>query len=92
MTDKKLPTQPFFFRPGSAATREGDDVLSTLARAEGLLALKDLDGAARELNQLQGTPRVLLQDWLAAARRRLEVDQALRVVQAQATLKSLLVV
>ncbi|VDB85681.1 unnamed protein product [Peniophora sp. CBMAI 1063] len=82
----------FFFRPGSAAAREGDDVLSTLARAEGLLAQKDLDGAARELNQLQGTPRVLLKDWLEAARRRLEVDQALRVVQAQATLKSLLVI
>ncbi|KZV63868.1 hypothetical protein PENSPDRAFT_757629 [Peniophora sp. CONT] len=81
-----------FFFSSNSATREGDDVLSTLARAEGLLAEKDLDGAARELNQLQGTPRVLLKDWLEAARRRLEVDQALRVVHAQATLKSLLVV
>ncbi|KAF9489622.1 hypothetical protein BDN71DRAFT_1455855 [Pleurotus eryngii] len=71
---------------------EGDDVLSVLARAEYHLNEKDLDGAARELNQLKGTAKILLQDWLEAARRRLEVQQALEVVQAQATLSSLLVV
>ncbi|KAF8968088.1 mitochondrial inner membrane protein Mitofilin [Flammula alnicola] len=70
----------------------GDDVLSVLARAEYHLNEKNLDSAARELNQLKGTAKVLLQDWLEAARRRLEVQQALEVVQTQATLASLLVV
>ena len=40
---------------------------------------KDLDSATRELNQLNGTAKVLLSDWLEAARRRLEVLQALQV-------------
>ncbi|KAJ3564403.1 hypothetical protein NP233_g8316 [Leucocoprinus birnbaumii] len=70
----------------------GDDVLSVLARAEYYLNEKDLDSAARELNQLQGPAKVLLHDWLEAARKRLEVQQALEVVQTQATLASLLVV
>ncbi|KAL0954344.1 hypothetical protein HGRIS_003338 [Hohenbuehelia grisea] len=71
---------------------EGNDALSVLARAEYYLNEKDLDSAARELNQLQGTAKVLLHDWLEAARRRLEVQQALEVIQAQATLASLLVI
>ena len=57
----------------------GNDVLSVLARAEYHLNEKDLDGAARELNQLRGTAKALLKDWLEAARRRLEVQQALEV-------------
>ncbi|TFY64252.1 hypothetical protein EVJ58_g2734 [Rhodofomes roseus] len=69
----------------------GNDVLSVIARAEYYLNEKDLDNAARELNQLKGPAKVLLSDWLDAARRRLEVKQALEVVQAQATLASLLV-
>ncbi|KAK7460381.1 MICOS complex subunit mic60 [Stygiomarasmius scandens] len=71
---------------------EGKDTLSVLARAEHYLNEKDLDSAARELNQLTGTAKTLLHDWLEAARRRLEVEQALEVVQTQATLASLLVV
>ncbi|THU99948.1 hypothetical protein K435DRAFT_776802 [Dendrothele bispora CBS 962.96] len=71
---------------------EGKDVLSVLARAEYYLNEKDLDSAARELNQLTGTAKTLLHDWLEAARRRLEVEQALEVVQTQATLASLLIV
>ena len=58
---------------------EGDDVMSVLARAEHYMNEKDLDSATRELNQLKGTARVLLADWLAAARQRLEVLQALDV-------------
>ncbi|KZT67461.1 hypothetical protein DAEQUDRAFT_713485 [Daedalea quercina L-15889] len=69
----------------------GDDVLSVLARAEYYLNEKDLDSATRELNQLKGPAKVLLSDWLDAARRRLEVLQALEIVQTQATLASLLV-
>jgi len=71
---------------------EGDDVLSVIARAEHLLREKDLDRAARELNQLKGAPKVLLADWLAASRKRLEVEQALEIIRSQATLSSLLVV
>jgi mitofilin len=58
---------------------EGSDVLSVLARAEYFMNEKDLDRAARELNQVKGTAKMLLEDWLAAARRRLEVLQALEV-------------
>jgi MICOS complex subunit MIC60 len=58
---------------------QGSDVLSVLARAEYHMNEKDLDSAARELNQLKGTAKVLLADWLDAARRRLEVQQALQV-------------
>lgn len=57
----------------------GGDVLSVLARAEYHLNEKDLDRATRELNQLKGPAKVLLCDWLEAARRRLEVQQALEV-------------
>ncbi|KAF8339893.1 mitochondrial inner membrane protein Mitofilin [Cantharellus anzutake] len=71
---------------------EGDDVSSVIARAEHYLAEKDLDSAARELNQLRGVPKALLSDWLSAARKRLEVEQALAIVESQATLSSLLVV
>jgi mitofilin len=70
----------------------GSDILSVLARAEYYMNEKDLDSAARELNQLKGSAKVLLADWLGAARRRLEVLQALEVVHSQATLASLLVV
>lgn len=65
-----------FRRHGLAA---GSDTLSVLARAEYYLNEKDLDSAARELNQLKGTARLLLTDWLDAARRRLEVQQVLEV-------------
>ncbi|KAF8071811.1 mitochondrial inner membrane protein Mitofilin [Lyophyllum atratum] len=70
----------------------GDDVLSVVARAEYYLNEKDLDSAARELNQLKGAAKILLHDWLEAARQRLEVEQALEIVQTEATLASLLVV
>lgn len=58
---------------------EGNDVLSVLSRAEYYLNEKDLDSATRELNQLNGTAKMMLHDWLEAARRRLEVEQALEV-------------
>ena len=57
----------------------GNDALSVLSRAEYYLNEKKLDSAARELNQLKGPAKILLHDWLEAARRRLEVEQALEV-------------
>ncbi|KAJ9109074.1 hypothetical protein QFC21_000401 [Naganishia friedmannii] len=71
---------------------EGDDVSAVLARAEYLLSEKDLDGAARQVNQLKGWAGKLAGDWLREARKRLEVEQALGVIATEATLSSLLLV
>jgi MICOS complex subunit MIC60 len=57
----------------------GDDVESILTRSETLLEEGDLDGAAREVNTLQGWAGVLSRDWLQECRRVLEVRQALDV-------------
>jgi mitofilin len=58
----------------------GDDIESRLARAEYYLNTeKDLESAAREMNQLTGWPKRLSLDWLEAARRHLEVKQSLEV-------------
>ncbi|KAL5635128.1 hypothetical protein ACGC1H_002978 [Rhizoctonia solani] len=77
--------------PAPSLASNGNDVLSVLSRAEYYLGLKDLDSATREVNQLQGWPKRLVKDWLDAARKRLEVEQALDVVQTGATLAGLLV-
>lgn len=70
---------------------EGDDVPSVLARAEyALLQRKDLDAAAREINSLKGWAKVLAEDWLQESRKRLEVEQSLKVVQAEASYNGLL--
>ncbi len=57
----------------------GDDVESVLAKTETLLEEGDLDGAAREMNTLQGWAGVLSKDWLQDCRKVLEVRQALDV-------------
>ncbi|KZS92443.1 hypothetical protein SISNIDRAFT_113757 [Sistotremastrum niveocremeum HHB9708] len=77
------------FRPQPRGFVEGGDVASVVARAESFMSEGDLDSAARELNQLRGTPKLLLADWLAAARQRLEVQQALLVVRTRASEASL---
>lgn len=58
---------------------EGDDVEAILARSNYYLQKKDLEQAARELNQLSGWPKRLALDWIQAAREHLEVKQALEV-------------
>ena len=70
---------------------QGEDVISTLSRAEWYLNHRDLESAAREVNQLAGWPKILARDWLEAARRHLEVRQALQVAEAEAGLASLLI-
>ncbi|CAE6457015.1 unnamed protein product [Rhizoctonia solani] len=77
--------------PAPSLASSGKDPMSVLSRAEYYLSLKDLDSATREVNQLEGWPKRLVKDWLDAARKRLEVEQALEVVQTGATLASLLV-
>ena len=69
------------FRPKAGAVK-GSDVGAVLARAEWCLAEKDLDGATREVNSLEGWPGKLAADWLREARRKLEVQQALDVSRA----------
>lgn len=74
-----------------AGNPQGEDVPSILARAEyALLQRKDLDAAAREINSLKGWAKVLAQDWLNESRRRLEVEQGVGLVQAEASYHSLL--
>ncbi|KAI8339757.1 mitochondrial inner membrane protein-domain-containing protein [Chlamydoabsidia padenii] len=69
----------------------GDDIEARLARAEYYLARQDdLESAAREINQLKGWPKHLANDWLEAARRHLEIKQALDIMRSQAVLNSLL--
>jgi MICOS complex subunit MIC60 len=57
----------------------GNDVESVLSRTETLLEEGNLDGAAREMNELTGWAKTLSRDWLAEIRRVLEVQQALDV-------------
>lgn len=69
----------------------GGDVEAVLARTEVLLEEGDLDGAAREMNGLQGWAKVLSKDWLGECRRVLEVRQALDVIATEARLNTLLI-
>ncbi|KAJ2839202.1 regulator of (H+)-ATPase in vacuolar membrane [Coemansia sp. 'formosensis'] len=62
---------------------EGDDVEAVLSRAGFHLRQHNLDQAARELNQLSGWPKKLAEDWISAARRRLEVEQAIGVAESE---------
>ncbi|OKL64570.1 MICOS complex subunit MIC60 [Talaromyces atroroseus] len=75
-----------FKRDGSA---DGDDVESVLVRTESLLEEGNIDGAAREMNTLQGWAKILSKDWLADVRRVLEVKQALEVMETEARLQCL---
>ncbi|KIX93973.1 uncharacterized protein Z520_10310 [Fonsecaea multimorphosa CBS 102226] len=67
----------------------GDDVESILTRTETMLEEGDLDGAAREMNSLQGWAKVLSRDWLGDVRKVLEVRQALDVIETEARLQCL---
>jgi mitofilin len=84
-----LAMSKVLFKKSGLAT--GGDVEAVLARTEILLEEGDLDGAAREMNGLQGWAKVLSKDWLGECRRVLEVKQALDVIATEARLQSLLV-
>ncbi|KAI1870673.1 uncharacterized protein JN550_004819 [Neoarthrinium moseri] len=75
-----------FKKEGLAA---GDDVESILTRTQTYLEEGDLDRATRELNGLNGWAKTLSRDWLAEARKVLEVQQALEVISTEARLQSL---
>ena len=67
----------------------GGDVESVLTRSETMLEEGNLDGAAREMNQLNGWAGVLAQDWLGDVRKVLEVRQAVEVCEAEVRLRAL---
>ncbi|KAJ3330653.1 Formation of crista junctions protein 1 [Blyttiomyces sp. JEL0837] len=66
----------------------GDDVEAILARSEYYMSLGELENAARELNQLKGWAKALATDWLNCARERLEVLQALDVIESHIKLRT----
>ena len=84
-----LAMSKFLFKKSGLAV--GTDVEAVLARTEVLLEEGDLDGAAREMNGLDGWAKVLSRDWLGEVRRVLEVRQALDVIATEARLQTLLV-
>ncbi|OCL03397.1 hypothetical protein AOQ84DRAFT_356928 [Glonium stellatum] len=84
-----LAMSKFLFKKSGLAV--GSDVEAVLARTEALLEEGDLDGAAREMNGLEGWAKVLSRDWLGEVRRVLEVRQALDVIATEARLQTLLV-
>ncbi|KAF9431677.1 Formation of crista junctions protein 1 [Entomortierella beljakovae] len=67
----------------------GNDVEAILARTEHYLVENDLEQAVRELNQLKGWSKRLAKDWIIAARTRVEVGQAIDVINTHANLISL---
>lgn len=76
--------------PIGAVFHDAGSTTAILKRAEFFMfEQRDLDAAAREVNQLHGWPQVLAHDWLNEARKRLELDQALKVVKAHLSLLSL---
>ncbi|ORY87855.1 mitochondrial inner membrane protein Mitofilin [Protomyces lactucae-debilis] len=67
----------------------GSDVEAILARTEAYLEANDLDSATREMNQLKGWPRLLSKDWMTMARRHLEVQQAVDILEQSVVLSAL---
>ncbi|MEO3434232.1 mitofilin family membrane protein [Inquilinus sp. CAU 1745] len=63
---------------------EGDDPDAILARAEGRLRDGDLAGAVEALGALQGDAAAAAEEWLAAARARLEAERAVEALNGLA--------
>jgi hypothetical protein len=62
----------------------GTGVDGLLARAQGQVSSGDLEGGVRTLQRLPPAARGQLADWLAAADRRIEIDQRIGAVRARA--------
>ena len=67
----------------------GNDVAAVLARTEAHLEASDLDSATREMNQLSGWSKIISSDWLSMARRHLEVQQAVDLIEQSLILQAL---
>ena len=75
--------------PQDGSSSNAVDAEGTLGRAERMLEEGDLDGAAREVNTLEGWAGVLSGDWVAECRRVLETRQAVEVMGAETRLEGL---
>ena len=62
----------------------GTGVVGLLARAQGQSSSGDLEDAVQTLQRLPPAARGQLADWLAAADRRIEIDQHIAAVRARA--------
>lgn len=87
-----LVSRLMFSKKSERGLPEGDDVESTLARTETLLEEGDLEAAAREMNGLKGWAGVLSRDWVAEARKVLEVRQAVDVSRLSLIMRTVLTV
>ncbi|KAE8228145.1 hypothetical protein CF326_g6937 [Tilletia indica] len=83
---KKTPSEALVLATQDA---KDDDIPTILARAEFWLEKGKLDEAVREVNRLKGWGKTLSADWLAEARKRLVVKQALDLIDAEAKVSSL---
>ena len=60
---------------------EGDGIEEILSRSAFLLEQDDLNGAVKELNHLQGYPKVLLNDWETSAKNRMTTEEAVQLLR-----------
>lgn len=67
----------------------GSDVEAVLARTEAYLEANDLDSATREMNSLSGWAHIISGDWLKMARRYLELQQAVELLENSVILQAL---
>lgn len=67
----------------------GSDVEAVLARTEACLEANDLDSATREMNSLTGWAHIISSDWLKMARRYLELQQSIELMENSVVLRAL---
>lgn len=73
--------------PESGPHVEGDTIDAKIARAQYYLSRADLSTAIREVESLpEGVARTLCEDWVTSAKGRLILDQASRILTADAIL------
>lgn len=79
-------TSTFFSKllfPVKGAKPEGKDIESVVARVESALVRGRLDDAVEEVAHLKGWTRKLADDWVVLARKRLEAEFLLSVIEAE---------
>ncbi|CCE86204.1 Piso0_005861 [Millerozyma farinosa CBS 7064] len=69
--------------PVKGSNPEGKDIESVIARVESNLARNNLDDAVEEAANLKAFTRKLADDWVIEARKRLEVQYLLSIIEAE---------
>lgn len=72
--------------PVKGAKPNGKDIESVIGRVEANLVRNDLDLAVEEAASLKGWPRKLADDWVVEARKRLEAEFLLSIVEGEVRL------